>query len=253
MKKRTKNKQFINGFTIIMFIFSILFAFPTIIEGINVKVNYQSYIGSNENIAPGSYKVVKFDLKNSYRFKLIVRGENSTGTNSTSNGDHYYLDYNQVPVVFALLAENEFLDWHNSGENIPNIINSTYSYTGEFINLENIGIKEESDYYFIFFNANPYAIDIHIDLQITPWGHILATSIVGFGFSICFLALLTKIGFTIFYTVYTKDKPKILTVQSQGKTEAVLQPEKEESFCVSCGAPTTKKDGRYCPNCGSST
>lgn len=250
-KRRTRNRRFITGFTIVMIIFSAGFAIPTIIEGVNVKRNMQSYSQNNQEIAQGSYKVIKLSLKDNYRISAIVTGHNSS---------NYPSEY--VPVVFAILSEEQFSYWYDSGETKPNIINSTYYYESASISVENLGIEDnqyhynyyyDNDYYFIVYNDNNITISVDLDLTIIPYGHIMAVSIVGFGFALCFLGLLAKIGFTTYFMLSHNEKPKILTVQSQGKSESHLQPEeRDENFCVSCGAPITKKDGNYCLNCGSS-
>jgi len=236
-----KKTRFMTGYAILMIIFSIGFAFPTIIEGINVGRNWQSYSQIDQTITSDSYTVIKFNLEPSNRISAEI-----------SANDAIFVHDDPVQVIFAILSEGEFSDWYDAGENAPNIINSTHYYDNADITLENIGVNLDRDYYFIFYNANAFTIRVDLTLTIIPWGHIIASSIVGFGFAICFLGLLTKIGFTGYFVLSHNEKPKVLTVQSQGKTEAILQPEKDESFCASCGAPITKKDGRYCPNCGSS-
>lgn len=241
-RRRTKKTRFITGFTIIMISLSIGFAIPSIIEGINVGRNWQCYSQIDQTITTESYTVIRFDLETNNRISAEIRAY-----------DAIFIHDDPVPVIFAILSEGEFSIWYDAGENAPNILNSTHFYENSHITLENLGVEYDSEYYFIFYNTNAFTIRVDLTLSIIPWGHIIATSIVGFGFSICFLGLLTKIGLTGYFVLSRDEKPKVLTVQSQDKTEAVLQPEKDESFCVSCGAPTTKKNGRYCPNCGSST
>jgi len=177
-----RNKKFVTSFTIVMIVFSIGFSIPSIIEGINVGQNIEEYDMRNREIASGTYDVLKWTIDSNVKLSGDINGNNDTD---------FYSD--KATIVFAIMSESEFTAWYDLGENKPNIINSTYYFEQNDIRFQNLDINIYDDYYFVFYNDNPITVFVDAEITFIPWGHIIAVSIVGFGFAICFLGLLTKI------------------------------------------------------------
>lgn len=242
----SKKTTFMTGLTIVSIVFVSGFLIPTIIEGINIGRNVENYNVYDQHLDNGDYINYNWYVRKNERLYISISSQNT-------------IDYDETPVIFAIMSEIQFNYWLSQGASTPQIQNCTLYIKQSDINIINSQLRSDRDYYFIFFNDNVDTIQIFVDITLIPWGHIIATSIVGMGFIIFAAILLLKIAFT-FYFIKKENKEKDQQIHNRGNNtnnstiendEAELQP-KVETFCVSCGAPVTPKTGRYCQNCGSS-
>ncbi|MFW9924454.1 MAG: hypothetical protein ACFFDW_14315, partial [Candidatus Thorarchaeota archaeon] len=160
--------RFVTALTINMIVFSIGFAIPTIIEGINIGKNVQRYDANDQLIDPNEYFTFKWDIKS--KDKLYV---NMISRNATIS---YILG---SPIVFSVMNKDQFTSWFAAGELKPKILNSTYLYEQSDLTLNNLNFENDDEYYLVFYNDNTQIVRIDVTVTLLPWGHITATSIVG--------------------------------------------------------------------------
>lgn len=245
MNNKTK---YMTAFTINMIVISSCLLIPVIIEGINIGRNVQTYYANEKVILPGSYDVLKWEIKESERLYGEIRSYNAT------IDEYYEYDMGYLQVIFVIMRDNQFEEWYDEGAPKPNIINSSYYFNYAYLSINNLDFDLEDEYVLVFYNDNIDPITIRVDLTLIPWGHIIPTAVLGIPMIICFIGLIIKLIATN-ENIAKLEKSKKISGRSIMEIDNDAEPQpiiKGNKFCVSCGAPITPKDGHYCPNCGSS-
>ena len=235
--------RYLTGLSITMLVLSSCLAIPTIIEGINIVKNMQEYYNYNEIITADHFIHFSFHVRDSSGINIDLRSEEYNGTHS--------LDLH--PVILSLMREEEFDAWVLEGSLEPEILNSTYYYYQSDFEISNLNVGFYDELYFVLYNSANVSMNIDINVDIIPWGHIIPTSITGFLFSLFFLIFIIKIISAAVYNgiidIKGRNRP---SGRPQGIHQDSIVQNRNGVYCPSCGAELTPKDTNYCPNCGSS-
>jgi len=240
----TRKTKFMTALSIWMIFLSIGFAIPSIIEGINIGKNYQDYHLHNEVLLPDSYTYVNLIISSKAGVSIQI--------DSYENGTYWP---SNIPTTLAIMTKDQFIAWGLAGNLEPNIQNSTYLYHRSDIQIDNLKLEIDGEYFFVVYNTESITAKVNIYITVIPWGHITAISIVGFLFTITILVFIMKILSAAYYNGLVKIKGRTGISEDQETTEITddeRSVRKEGKFCQSCGTPLTPKDGQYCPHCGAS-
>ncbi len=231
-------KRLINDFAAFMIVVIVGSLIAGSIEGINIGRNVQRYNTYYEEVDPQDYLVFSFEIKEAARMYLFCDAENTSIYGNDAN------------VIFAIMRDNDFVDWVDAGSLAPEILNCTYYYDDSYVNVDNLAVPYDDLYYFVIFNNNPYVIEVYLNIDIIPWGHIIVTGVMGI------LLLFGLTGFTsrvIHGVIYNAKQEKRARHSTEVQVIEVQETNRKEGvFCQSCGSPLTPKDTRYCPQCGAS-
>lgn len=241
------------GLSIVALSLACCLAIPTIIEGINIARNYSSFTTYDEHIVVGSFIHFNFEYD-------APKGINIHFHSRLYNESY---DFNKAPIIFSIMLKADFISWIEAGSEEPGILNSTVYYHQADINVDNLRIKYvdnlkinyNDEIYFVIYNDALLDVKVRIDVEIIPWGYIIATVVVGFPFVMFLTIFIIKILSTAHYNglITIKRKKDSNQQDSREYTNSTTQIERiDGKFCQSCGAPITPKDGQYCPNCGAS-
>lgn len=233
-------KKYFNNFANWMMILIVGSLIIGAIEGINIGRNVKTYNTYGEEIAPNDYVIFNFKIDEGARLYIYYYALNLS----------IYIDY--ADVIFSVMRENDFELWVATNGTEPGILNSTFYFDDSYVNINNLQVDYDGTYYFIIFNANPYDVEVLIDIKIIPWGHIIAAGIM----AILLLFGLTGIGIRLGYITNKNARQERrarrgITEEPQVSEQPATN-KKDGVFCQSCGSPLTPKDNRYCPQCGAS-
>ncbi|NHJ87268.1 MAG: zinc ribbon domain-containing protein [Asgard group archaeon] len=242
MSKKTK---FMTALSIWMIFLCIGFAIPTIVEGINIAKNYQDYTSVDEILLPSSYTYTNLVIDGKAGINVLIR--------ANENGSIWQPE---VPTTLAIMTKTQFIEWGLAGNPEPNIQNTTYIYHRSEIQIDNLRLSDDGEYFFVIYNTEAIILEVDVFIDVIPWGHITAIAIVGFLFAVALSVFTIKILSAAYYNGLVKIKGRIGQDEDQESTEIRTErrsERKEEGrFCQSCGTPLTPKDGQYCPHCGAS-
>jgi len=242
-RKMTKKTKFMTALSIWMIFLSIGFAIPSIVEGINIAKNYQDYYLRDEVLLPDSYTYVNLLINSKAGINIQI--------DSIENGSIWQ----NIPTTLAIMSKDQFIAWGLAGNLEPNIQNSTYLFHRSEIQVDNLRLEINGEYFFIVYNTESLVSEVDIEITVIPWGHITAISIVGFLFAVSILVFIMKILSAAYYNGLVKIKGSTGISENQEITETTSGQSpsgREGKFCQSCGTPLTPKDGQYCPHCGAS-
>ncbi|NHJ40859.1 MAG: zinc ribbon domain-containing protein [Asgard group archaeon] len=234
--------QYMTGLSITMLVLFSGLAIPTLICGINIASNSTSIIRTYVNYAPGESHISMLEISGADRINIDIR--------STLYND----SFTEIPIVFSIMDEGTFNLWALLGEPEPTITNSTYYIKSSDIYIKklDLGLSYDRKYCFIIYNNNLVDVRLEVDIDVIPFGSIIATGTTGALFSIFFIIFLVKIFSTIYFNRIAESESKKQKESPSVNRTNSKRKKLEGQFCQSCGAPITPKDGQYCPNCGAS-
>jgi hypothetical protein len=238
----SRKTQYMTGLSITMLVLFSGLAIPTIICGINIASNKTKIVRTYVIYAPGESHLSMLEISGADRINIDISSRLHNDT------------FEEIPIVFSIMDESTFNTWALLGEPEPTIANSTYYIKSSDIWIRNLdlGLSYDRKYCFIVYNSNLVDVRLDVDIDIIPYGSIIATSTTGALFSIFFIVFLVKIFSTIYFNnIAMIDSKKQKKSPDVNRTKTKKK-KIEGQFCQSCGAPITPKDGQYCPNCGAS-
>ncbi|NHJ85173.1 MAG: hypothetical protein FK734_06910 [Asgard group archaeon] len=242
--------KYITALSVWMIFLSIGLAIPVIIEGINIERNTTEFSTYDTIIDPGDYVYFNTEVRESSRLDLYIRSWLYNETLFTST--------DPLKIIFSVMDSEYFEQWILDGTPEPEILNSTYYYEQAHLSVNNLKVPYEEVYYFVLFNNNIEYVEVNIDIEIVPWGHIIPISILGFLLGVTSLTFLIKLIATSHYIEEANkraEKAAQDNVSSQAVQKRETAPRSTSSstrFCASCGSPLTSKDTQYCSQCGAS-
>ncbi|MBD3190250.1 MAG: zinc-ribbon domain-containing protein [Candidatus Heimdallarchaeota archaeon] len=247
-------KKYLTVLSVWMIFLFIGLSIVVIVEGINIGRNTKYFQSTYDTIEAGKFTVIKTTIKDSQKIYMYI---NTRAINYSSN---------DFAITMAIYSEEDFDNWQDSS---PPVANDAKFYVKRSqISFSGLDLPEEDIYYLIFYNENSQDIEVYMSITFVAFGHIIATSILGFLLLIVILVFMIKMITTTIYRLKDKKtkekKEKEHIKREQDKTTIHEYPLSEDQnqrknakaeeklfFCPSCGAPISEKNSQYCVQCGS--
>ncbi|MCK5045896.1 MAG: hypothetical protein KAS22_04905 [Candidatus Heimdallarchaeota archaeon] len=230
-------KTYFNDFAVVMMVIIVGSLIVGAIEGINIGRNVKSYHTYHEEVAPGDYMIFNFKINEGARLYINYYAQNLS------------IYYDDADVIFSVMRENDFEQWVATNGSEPGILNSTFYFDDSYVRTNNLQVDYDGTYYFIIFNTNPYDVEVLIDIEIIPWGHIIAAGIMAVLLLFGTTGMGIRVGHVTVYNAKQEKRTSGNVSVDTSVTELSTTDRKDGVFCQSCGSPLTPKDTRYCQQC----